>query len=391
MNSSYKDDTLKARLPVEVILLIIENLIPGTTHRRPILPASHVVTKTLLNLTLVSKAIYPLSSRLLWQNCLRIESKESLRLFRDFVSRESIVTGWRPCDAHGSTRLFLCPFSRPRLHSPVPVSIDEEARGEAIYDPVYSPVSPYYPELKDYDTIEAVNEVLITLAPVLKAIIVDMPLRSLYPEDDDTGIRRLLREGFEALVNVEELVSINDELYLDTKEDQSEPEVWTKWPKLQRLALYNVVTEPGLWKNMLLCPQLEMAVLSRSDGSEGGTSEEDIKDQWSRAWTEATSQGTMTFEDRVPYQGREVIIAFCDWDSSLPKLDALTHRWERLDPDNLIWIMTVPFDQPYNPALTGYAYQYPDVPKNWIRGRALRGSLWEDVYTERCDSTSKSD
>lgn len=373
------DDTPKARLPMEIILSIIESLIPETTsHSRPMFPARHIITKTLLDLTLVSKAVYPIASRLLWQNCLRIESKESLRLFRDFISRESVVTGRRPCEAYGSTRLFLAPSSIPCFPSSAPESINED-----IFDPIlYLPVCLDQPDLKDMGIAEAVNEVLITLAPVLKAIIVAMPLRSLRPEDDDTGTRRILREGFEALVNVEELVSINDELYLDTNEDHGGPEVWTKWPKLQRLALYNVMTGPELWKNMLLCPQLELAVFPRADPSGYSMSEENIKDDWSRAWTEVTSQRTMTFEDRIPYQGRNINIAFYDCDSTrFPNFDAFTNSWERLDPDNLIRIMVLPIDQPYDPALARLeCHHVRGIPKIMIEGCALSGLLWDNVY-----------
>ncbi|KAM0296957.1 hypothetical protein ACHAPM_010143 [Fusarium culmorum] len=365
------DNTHRARLPPEGIMTIIESLVPDTTsHNRPILPASHAITKTLLNLRLLSKAVYLIASRLLWQNCLRIESKKRLRLFRDFISRES-VTGRRPCE-YGSTRLFLAPFGIPRLSSPAPESINEEA-----FDPIsYSPVSPYQPELKDMGTAKAVNEVLITLAPVLKAIIVEMPLRSLRPEDDDTGIRRVLREGLEALVNIEELVSINDELYLDTNEDHGEPEVWTKWPKLQRLALYNVMTGPELWKNMILCPQLEIVVFPRADPSGYTLSEENIKYDWSRAWTEATSQGSMGFEDRIPYQGRKIIMAFCEWWAYHPDFDDFIESWERLDPDNRIRIMTVLLHEEYD---SRSPVNRSIVCSTWMRDCALKGLLWDDA------------
>ncbi|RGP80533.1 hypothetical protein FLONG3_1367 [Fusarium longipes] len=368
----------KPKLPVEIILLIIENLIPGS---RPILPAWHVITQTLLNLTLVSKSIYPIASRLLWQNCLRIESKESLRSFLEFISQKNI-TGRMPCEAYGPTRLFLAPFRTPHRRGSMSDSVNGEAPGEAIELPRYSPVSPVCPELQDHDTAVAVKRVLVRLAPVLKGIIVDMPLRSLYPEDDSTGIRKYLREGFEALVNVEELVSINDELYLATKEEYSEPEVWTLWPKLQRLALYNVLVRPKLWKNMFQCPQLEMAVLSGPDAGYDWMSQENIKGDWCRAWVETISQVAKS-RDEIPYQGREIMIALCDWNSRLPNFDAFTDDWGKLDPNNLIWIMTVPVDPPYDPALPGHANQYGEVLQDWVRKRALRGSLWEDVYTQR--------
>jgi hypothetical protein len=290
-----------------------------------------------------------------------------------------------PCEAYGSTRLFLCPFSNPDPQSPVSDSIDGDIDEDTL-SLSFSSTPPVISQLEDFATVQAVNEILITLAPVLKAIIVDMPLRSVRPEDDIVGVRKLLREGFEALVNVEELVSISDELYLDTKEDHSEPEVWTRWPKLRCLSLYNVFVEPDLWKNMLQCPQLEIAVLTRADAWQD-MSRVNIKNQWSRACAEATSQCRTSFDDRIPYQGREIVIAFCDWNSELPRFDTFADTWERLDPDNLIWIMTVPIDPPYDPATPGHAYYYGDTPQSWIRSRALSGSLWDDVYTERYHST----
>ncbi|KAG8667984.1 hypothetical protein FPOAC2_13194 [Fusarium poae] len=377
MNNTGKDDTGKARLPTEVILLIIENLISETTYRRPILRASDVITKTLLNLTLVSKAVYPTASRLLWRNCLRIQSTKSLHLFRDFISRESVVTGRKPCEAYGFTKLFLAPF---KMDDHVPFLFGEE-EGELPSDILGRPSEyPYCRELEDHNIIEVLHEVLITLAPVLSGIIVDMPLRRINPLFEDSRDNfSLIREGFEALVNVEELVSINDELWLPTVG----PEAWTKWPKLKRLALYNVTAGPELWKDMISCPQLEMAIFTRVDRTEMELWQVNIKDQWSRAWTEASLQKTLSFEDRVPYQGRKVIIALCDWREELPRFGHFTESWERLDPDNRIWIMPTPV----GPDDVGsYSRYFPKLPRVWTLHRALRGSLWDDVYTGRCDS-----
>ncbi|EKJ72432.1 hypothetical protein FPSE_07313 [Fusarium pseudograminearum CS3096] len=374
------DNTPKARLPPEVIMSIVESLIPETTsHSRPIFPASHLVTKTLLDLRLVSKAVYSIASRLLWQNCLRIESTKTLHLFCDFISRES-VTGRMPCEAYGSTRLFLAPFNSPSFCLRWGNPTDGEAREEAI-NPSVDKYPPWFHALKDEKTAEAVKKVLITLAPVLKAIIVDLPLKSLYHENYHP-VQNLLREGFEALVNVEELVSIYGELSWDIAWDRSEPEIWTKWPKLQRLALHNVQNGPQLWKNMILCPELEMVVLPHADFRDSQMEPTDvsavnIKDDWSRAWTEATSQQTMSFEDRIPYQGREVLIAFCESLTGLPSFDAFTDSWERLDPDNRICITAMPPYQQHHP---DYEHNLMILRSTWMKDRALRGLLWDDVY-----------
>ncbi|RFN46297.1 hypothetical protein FIE12Z_9451 [Fusarium flagelliforme] len=351
-------DNHRVKLPLEVILLVVENLIPGTIHQS-IFSVSNVVTKTLLSCTLVSKAVNPTATRLLWQNCLYIDSKDRLYRCRDSVSQQGIVTG-RSCEAYRPTRLFLRLFPDPSPGS-TPESVDEMPEEDDF------PPSP----LEDIDMCEAVKSLLLTLAPGLKTIVVDMPLRSLYPADDELGVRKLLREGFEALVNIEELVSINDELYLATKEDHSEPQVWTKWPNLQRISLYNVYMGPELWKDMLLCPQLHKTVFPRADSD--NSRRHDIKGELSTAWAEATGQNSQK------YQGPEITIALCDWYRQPYDFVSYTESWRDLDPDNLMSIRTVIIDPQYDPAFQNVDDEQIYTCKNWIRERALRGSLWDDI------------
>ena len=72
-----------------------------------------------------------------------------------------------------------------------------------------------------------------------------MPLRTLHPEEDHKGVRPVLRQGFEALVNLGECVSVEDELYLHVHFYlREESPVWaTCWPRLRRLYLYNVMLD----------------------------------------------------------------------------------------------------------------------------------------------------
>lgn len=339
------ENSHRVKLPLEVILLVVENLISGTGQ---ILPPSNNITKTLLSCTLVSKAVNPTATRLLWQNCLYIDSKDRLYRCRDSISH------YRP------TRLFLRLFPDPSPGS-TPESVDEMPEEDDF------PPSP----LEDIDMCEAVKSLLLTLAPGLKTIVVDMPLRSLYPADDELGVRKLLREGFEALINIEELVSINDELYLATKEDHSEPQVWTKWPNLQRISLYNVYMGPELWNDMLLCPQLRKAIFPRADSD--NSRRHDIKGELFTAWVEATGQSSQK------YQGPEITIALCDWYRQPYDFNSYTESWRDLDPDNLMSIRTVIIDPQYDPAFQNVDDEQIYTCKNWIRERALRGSLWDDI------------
>jgi hypothetical protein len=90
----------------------------------------------------------------------------------------------------------------------------------------------------------------------------------LYPEDDHLAVRRILREGFQRLENLEEFVSTRDELYLDVTDGVRLPPVWREWKRLKRLALYNVDLTFYFWQAIARLPALETMILSRSDGSE---------------------------------------------------------------------------------------------------------------------------
>ncbi|KAF4966371.1 hypothetical protein FSARC_5941 [Fusarium sarcochroum] len=457
MKSELDIDAPKVHLPIDVIFLIIEHLVPDSAGPRPILPAHHEATKSLLSCTTVSKTIYPFASRLIWQNCIYIESGKRTQDFHKFVTQRSLITGQTPWEAYGPTRMFLCPFSSltcpispaflPQEYSPAPSNpydamehhhidgaglesipssstIEDSPRpppddtnpsllddtnlspiddtqhqsptdGILYQSPTspahsptslassplsrtayFSPRSPVWSHLYDLPTIQLINEILITLAPVLKIMVVDMPLRSLYPRDDDQGVRKLLRQGFEALVNVEELVSVDDYLYLDTEVDSVEPQVWTRWPKLRRMALWNIRIDERLCSEMASCPELEMAVLSKADTWPGGPHRENIKEQWSKA-----------------ADFKEVTIAFVDWHHRLPDFNPYVPHWHELDPQNKLCILTVPLLPPNEEGYGEYPTGWPTPPdwlsQAWIRERALSGTLWSVVKTDSNFKTTK--
>ncbi|KAJ4251985.1 hypothetical protein NW762_011286 [Fusarium torreyae] len=255
--------------------------------------------------------------------------------------------------------------------SPIPVSSPLSRTAH------YSPRSPVWSHLQDLSTIQIINEILITLAPVLNIMIVDMPLRSLHPRDDGQGVRKLLRQGFEALVNIEELVSISDELYLDTEEDSDEPPVWTIWSKLRRMALYDVRINERLWSEIASCPQLKMLVLSKPNTWPGGPHRENIKEQWSKA-----------------ADFKEFTTAFVDWFYRGPNFWPFVPQWHELDPQNKLCVLKVPL---YPPDEEGYdrhdPTRWPTPPdwltQAWIRERALSSTLWSEVKTSNTFTSTK--
>ncbi|KAF5661646.1 hypothetical protein FCIRC_11766 [Fusarium circinatum] len=396
-----------ARLPTEIILLIVESMVPQNDAARPILPASHPITKTLVSLTRVCKAVHPTASKLIWQNCIYIDRKSKLRRFRRYISQKSPITGRSPCEAYGSAKLYLSPlhykFDTASTYEDVTPSIhrgkkkpgrlsdgsysdmasdqsdewtDGSQTGSRRAPRSRSPVDDGYSEysthnwrdapMQDLRTIHILKDVLITLAPVLKTIIVDMPLRDLDPLQHK-DILETLRQGFEALVNIEELSSVKDELYVDTEIEITQPHVLIKWPKLRRLCLYNVMAEDQFFEYMAACPQLEAAVFVRPDLGDN------VKVEWARSWAKINDPR----DYGPPYKGPKISMAFCDWPPYLYDFSNEMPHWQEVDPDNKITVSTVATHKRYD---RRSRRRGPITScQDWIRDHALRGTLWNEV------------
>ncbi len=118
---------------------------------------------------------------------------------------------------------------------------------------------------------ELIDKLFSLVAPTLRHLIVDIPLRSLYPREDNFNIRHKLREAFTQLTALETFCSVRDELYLDCYEhshgDEKEIPVWSLWPELRTLAFYNVdVDWYDFWNNLADLKHLQTLVLTRLDG-----------------------------------------------------------------------------------------------------------------------------
>ncbi|KAJ4992036.1 hypothetical protein SVAN01_02357 [Stagonosporopsis vannaccii] len=70
------------KLPREIILNILDQLVGSTPDRQPIFDLSNPVTKTLRALTLTSRSIYPVASRYLYRHCLFFRTRVSYACFR---------------------------------------------------------------------------------------------------------------------------------------------------------------------------------------------------------------------------------------------------------------------------------------------------------------------
>lgn len=182
------------------------------------------------------------------------------------------------------------------------------------------------------------RRILLSVAPTLRRLVVDMPLRSLYPEDDRKGVRPVLRQGFEALVNLEEVVSIRDELFLTIVDEApyNDPPIWdARWPKLRRLALYNpsLDFDDELWHALARLPDLEMVVYTRADGL---TDLDDEPLNIKRVWLESVATVSGKSIDKVRRYPRPFTFVHLDAGQFRVDWSSLVPGWRELDPSNRI-------------------------------------------------------
>jgi len=122
--------------------------------------------------------------------------------------------------------------------------------------------------IDNIEVVAGIEALFKVLAPHLRRLIIDMPLRSHYPNEEGSGTVRIpLRRALLGLERIEEFVSVQDELYLSTLPEfpRSEPLVWLSWPNLKRLALYNLDIDDEEIANLKAMPMLQDLVLTRPD------------------------------------------------------------------------------------------------------------------------------
>lgn len=202
-------------VPREVLFKIISYLVPECC----IVPPNDDGVKTLLSFTLVCRATYLEARKYLFDRCVYLDS--SYRLDK-FLGQD---VGWDKVQS-----VYLAPFENGVLEL-------------SIANQVYQ---------------------LFSSIPHVRRLVIDMPLRSLYPEEDVEGIRPILRKAFEALCSVEQFTSVRDELFLDTADHVLD--IWSNWTNLCQLCLYNVNIDVEFWSDIQKLKSLNTLVLVRPDG-----------------------------------------------------------------------------------------------------------------------------
>lgn len=401
----------RVRLPIEILVMIIE--LPIQKDSKAILRASDPITKWLLAFTRVCKATYPTASKLLWRFCLCIDSKQRALDFMRCLANPLYYPPREPWKVRDEARLFLAPFPQkiesqnsngesepgvssapveaepqtielrePPPHRPNPNRhrdpADSDSSSEISYSSdsgsVRSFIFRYPPSpLDDLETARTTQGILATLAPILKTLIIDMPLRSLHPRADENGIRRILRRGFEALENLEEVVSVHDNLFLEaTMEPDEEENVWaTCWPKLRRLCLYGQEVDEEFWATLAHHRRLETVVLSDPAPKYCLAAEWNIKGLW---------LDNLPGKRKYPRKMSLVLLNCIGREVDLRMYAA---SWQKLDPKNRVNIRDFTLQTPLVEAYDGPMENWPlgpaDLCQYFITEKALNGTLWNDV------------
>ncbi|KUI57189.1 hypothetical protein VP1G_04532 [Cytospora mali] len=252
--------------------------------------------------------------------------------------------------------LLLTPSPVPKLH---PLT--------ALY------LAPFTRTIDNQPTAIWVRELFCLIHPTLRRLVIDMPLRSLYPADDHLSVRATLREAFAMLRALEEFASVRDELFLDVLEPEwragreEEPAVWESWPRLRRLALESVAAEEGFWRGVAALRGLESLVLVRP----GSLRRVCMKSGYFGGARSAGGDG-LGAEDAVELpRPLKVVVAGFSYDLQTSRW-AGRWKWDRIDRDNIMKVMT--YDVPDS------VYEGEDLVDRyyeWVKTAALNGDIWD--------------
>lgn len=340
------------KLPLELIFSIIASLLGDP---QIIYGPSHSSTETLLSFTLVCRATYSVATNYLREQCLFIDDDRRLRdLIHTVESTKHRVQGYSGAGTDIPKSLPIQPGSSLR-----PIA--------SLY------LSPFARTIDNQPIAIWIRELFCLVHPTLRRLVIDIPLRSLYPADDHLNVRKTLREAFSMLTELEEFTCVRDELYLDIQEPEwrteRETTVWTLWPKLRKLALYNVDADERFWKSVRGMKALDMVVLTRADGLESTCMKTEYFDTASGG---DASDDTGTVDAEEPALPRPLKVVIVNISTNQPNYLGGRWKWDKVDPNNIMKVMT------YDVPTSFYGDENPIyLCQQWVKMAALRGEIWE--------------
>ena len=341
------------KLPLELIFSIIASLLgdPHIIHN-----PSHSSTKALLSFTLVCRATYSVATNYLREQCLFIDNDRRLRdLIHTVESTKHRVQGYSGTGTDIPGSLTIQPGSSLR-----PIS--------SLY------LSPFGQSIDNQPAAIWIRELFYLVHPTLRRLVIDIPLRSLYPADDHLNVRKTLREAFTLLTQLEEFTSVRDELYLDILEPEwrteRETPVWTMWPKLRKLALCNVDADERFWKSVRDMRDLDTVVLTCADGLESTCMKSEYFGTTPGSGVSSETGLEAGEVELTPPRPLKVLIV--NISTNQPNYMGGRWKWDKVDPSNIMKVMT------YDVPTSFYGDETPIyLCQDWVKTAALRGEVWD--------------
>lgn len=233
-------------LPPELILHIIDFFITPCNEGSAIAyPPTHPTTRTLLSLTQTCRIAYPTALRALFKQCCWIDSPH--RLNRLGFTIQELSDRWERSRLDSSLDVIGLP----------PVAILSSV--QSLY------LAPFaHGSVVDRPAARLIRKLLPLLAPYLRRLLVDLPLR------DYCNLRGLNKpyfaDEFVQLTALEVFCSVRDEIPVRAFLSLLPPLVWFGWSSLHTLALYNVDTSEDFWQHVCSLERLKHLILTRADG-----------------------------------------------------------------------------------------------------------------------------
>jgi hypothetical protein len=221
------------QLPPELILLIVEALIPPKSR---VFPPDHPVTRTLLSLSLTCKLTHPLARELLFTHCLYLNSGKRIE---DVLNQSQ-----------------LCRFVRCG-----PAGVDKGTRARSLFLAFPSAVT-----ISLNSTDRQIDCLLSLFSTSVRCLTIDLPLRHLlFNDTDNRNAQNVVYGAISRLEAVEEFCYLRDGLgtapYRHTWLNRLDISAWSLgvmlvWPRLRRLALCNPAFDHLLVETLRQSPNL---------------------------------------------------------------------------------------------------------------------------------------
>jgi hypothetical protein len=317
------------RLPLELILQILEASFPhGGPHL--IADVSTDDVQMLVKWAQVCRSTYEPATRFLRQHCVYLNSVDRVRKFSQCLTNSaSNVASTLPPTIPLTSASFIY------------IGLDKES--------IQSP-----------HTSSLIKDLFMALGSSVRRLVFDLPFRRLADSGFDMdGIDSLLSEGLAALTNMEEFVTTGGLPALDFWGYDSS--LVRQWPKLRRLAGFQVNLAEGVWRNVARSRSVEEVVIARPFLLR--IQKWNVKQAIAKHWKQE--------EGGDPSYARHLKVRLADHEFSPPLLE--TSMAELHDPLGLMDVSSfaVPMKR-----TRGLILRTDDGCRQWLMDAAKQDTLW---------------